>query len=172
MFEIRKILPGNRNDANLPNQPFKVWGRMLPSYSNGIWSYETELFPTESEMCFPDQPYDPSAPDCVFFGAYENGRCVGLAVLRREMFRYLCLDDLKVDRAYRGMGAGGMLADACLEEARAQGMQGVYAVAQDNNLSACLFYLRHGFELGGFDNRAYRGTAQEHKADLYFYLDC
>ncbi len=51
-------------------------------------------------------------------------------------------------------------------------MQGVYTIGQDNNLSACLFYLRNGFEIGGFDNRVYRGTGQEGKANILFYRDC
>ena len=38
-----------------------------------------------------------------------------------------------------------------MEEARNQGMRGVYTIGQDNNLSACLFYLKQGFEIGGFD---------------------
>lgn len=47
----------------------------------------------------------------------------------------------------------------------------VYTIGQDNNLAACLFYLEHGFEIGGFDNRCYRGTSQENKTNIYFYRD-
>ena len=36
----------------------------------------------------------------------------------------------------------------------------------------CLFYLHHGFDISGFDNRGYRGTSQAHKADIFFYRDC
>ena len=122
-------------------------------------------------MCFPDELYDLEREKGIFLGAYENGACIGLAVLRRHMFRYLYLDDLKVNRDRRGCGVGGRLIQACMEEARTLGMVGVYTVGQDNNLSACLFYLGHGFSIGGFDNRAYRGTAQEDKADIYFYRD-
>ena len=88
------------------------------------------------------------------------------------MFRYLYLDDLKVKRALRGKGVGGRLLARCMDVAREMGLIGVYTIGQDNNLSACLFYLRHGFEIGGFDNRAYRGTAQADKADILFYRDC
>ena len=172
MITIRKIGRENARDANLPNQPFTLWGRMIPALDRGVWSYAVEEFPEVSEMCFPDFPYDPGDEKTVFFGAYDGARCVGLAVLREDAFRYLCLDDLKVNRDARGKGVGGMLVEACMEEARSRGKVGVYAVGQDNNLSACLFYLRRGFEIGGFDNRSYRGTAQEHKANIYFYRDC
>ena len=172
MIEIRRIDAAHSRDANIPNQPFRIWGRMLPSLKDGKWEYETIRFPQETEMCFPDFPYDPAKEAGIFLGAYDKSVCIGLAVLRREMFRYLYLDDLKVNRADRGRGIGGMLVDACMDAARAEGMQGVCTVGQDNNLSACLFYIRHGFTIGGFDNRRYRGTPQENKADIFFYRDC
>lgn len=168
---IRRITGPGAQDANLPNEPFRLWGRMVPSLSDGAWSCRVERFPQESEMCFPDAEYDIAEDDTAFLGAYAAGRCVGVAVLRRGMFRYLYLDDLKVVHAMRGRGIGGQLVTACVEEARRLDMQGVYAVAQDNNASACLFYLKHGFQIGGFDNRGYRGTSQADKADLYFYRD-
>ena len=172
MIEIRRIEKERSCDANIPNQPFFVWGRMIPALSEGTWSYRIERMESPTEMCFPDVPYDLATDDGVFFGAYDADACVGVAVLRRQMFRYLYLDDLKVHAAYRGQGIGKRLIDACMEEARRTGMQGVWTIAQDNNVSACLFYLGHGFAIGGFDNRQYRGTPQEEKADLYFYRDC
>ena len=171
MLEIRRLDAAHRADACLPNEPFLLWGRVVPALEEGVWRYTVYPLAQQSEDCFPDEAYDPARDDAVFLGAYEDGRCVGLAVLRRAMFRYLYLDDLKVCAACRGRGIGGALLEACMEEAKQMGLRGVQVTAQDNNASACLFYLRHGFELGGFDNRAYRGTAQEGKADLYFYRD-
>lgn len=171
MVRICRIDPAHGQDARLKNEPFALWGRMIPELREGIWSYRTERLPKETEMCFPDEPYDLTREEGIFLGAYEEGGCIGLAVLRRQMFRYLYLDDLKVIRKRRGCGVGGKLVQACMDEAGALGMVGVCTVAQDNNLSACLFYLSHGFSIGGFDNRAYRGTAQAEKADIYFYRD-
>ncbi len=172
MIEIRRLGPADVQEANLPNEPFPLWGRLIPALENGVWNWRTEAFPERTEMCFPDYPYDPAAGNAVFLAACEDGVCTGLAVLRKAMFRYLYLDDLKVCRAYRGKGVGSRLIEACMDEAAAAGMQGIYVVAQDNNLDACLFYLHRGFAIGGFDNRAYRGTPQAHKADIYFYRDC
>ena len=172
MIEIRLVDREHEADARLPNQPFLLWGRMIPELRVGQWSYHTETFVTPSEMCFPDYPYEVGRDDSVFLGAYDGDRCVGLAVLREAMFRYLYLDDLKVAASWRGRGIGGRLVEACMAEAAKRNKLGVYTVGQDNNLTACLFYLRQGFEIGGFDNRAYRGTPQEHKADIYFYRDC
>lgn len=168
MITIRKIT--NANDANIPNEPFFLWGKMIPSLQDGVWHYETVKFSEETEMCFPDFPYDIDDGG-VYIGAYDGDMCVGVAVLRKQMFKYLYLDDLKVNSAYRGNGIGKMLVAACIAKAKEEKMQGVYTIGQDNNLSACLFYLKQGFEVGGFDNRSYRGTSQEGKADIYFYRD-
>ena len=172
MIEIRQITAENKQDANIPNEPFTLWGKMIPSLQDGRWDYRRVEFAEQTEMCFPDYPYDVEDGDGIFFGAYDATECIGVAVLRKTMFRYLYLEDLKVNRAYRGRGVGGMLIRACMEKAASENMQGVYTVGQDNNLSACLFYLSQGFEIGGFDNRTYRGTAQEDKADIIFYRDC
>ncbi len=123
-------------------------------------------------MCFPDFPYEAGREKGIFLGAYEGTACIGVAVLRPYLFRYLYLEDLKVVRSRRRQGIGGLLIEACMKKAEEEGMIGVYTVGQDDNLSACLFYLGHGFEIGGFDNRSYRGTSQEGKADIYFYRDC
>lgn len=170
-IKIEKIGQDHGEDVRLPNEPFQIWGRMIPRLENGIWSYSTERFAHTTQLCFPDEPYDCEKDDAIFLGAYDGGRCVGLAVLRVEMFRYLYLDDLKVSRAYRGKGVGGLLLDGCMKEAAARKMQGVYTIGQDDNLSACLFYLKEGFEIGGFDNRSYRGTSQERSANIFFYKD-
>ena len=179
MIEIRKIDAAHNADANIPNEPFALTGRMVPALAGGVWSYTIEPFDPPLMDLFPDYPYDVAAETggdaadgrTVFFGAYDGEVCVGLAVLREAMFRYLYLDDLKVSQACRGQGIGGRLIEACVKEAARRGRQGVYTIAQDNNLQACRFYLHHGFELGGFNNRDYRGTVQESKADLYFYRD-
>lgn len=171
MAEIREIGPDTAADIRLPNEPFTIWGRMVPSLSEGCWSYRTERFEKPSEMCFPDENYDAAEDGTFFLGAYEADKCVGLAVLRKDMFRYLYLDDLKVCRENRRKGIGGQLVKACLNKAKELEYQGVAVTCQDNNLSAALFYLKQGFEIGGFDNRGYRGTSQAEKADIYFYKD-
>jgi len=38
MIEIKQILPENKNDANIPNQPFKILGKMIPSLRDAEWA--------------------------------------------------------------------------------------------------------------------------------------
>lgn len=124
-------------------------------------------------MCFPDEnySYEEMAESCVFIGAYEEERCIGLAVMRHAFFKYMYLYDLKVKERYRRSGVARALIEKAKVSARESGYRGIYTQAQDNNLGACLFYLKTGFIIGGLDTMLYRGTPQEGKKDIYFYLD-
>lgn len=46
MIEIKKITVNNKNDINLPNQPFKILGgdKLIPSLNNGKWDYKIQKF--------------------------------------------------------------------------------------------------------------------------------
>jgi len=175
MIKVTEIDAAHKADINLPNEPFALFGRMIPSYTGETWSFEVERFPREKigEMCFPDENYnyETLSQNSVFVGAYDGETCVGLAILQREIFKYFYLYDLKVSAAYRGRGIGGQLIAKSIEIALAQGYRGLYTIGQDNNLGACLFYLKHGFVIGGLDTHVYTGTSQEGKKDILFYLD-
>ena len=173
MIEIRRITKENPRDLNLKNEPFLMPGKFIPELRDGIWSYRTELFASPQSMVFPDEDYDYDevAAKGAVFGAYEDGKCIGLAIYEDYWLKYMYLSDLKVSEAARGKGAGKALIQAGLEEAQKRGYKGLYTIAQDNNLNACLFYLKTGFAIVGFDNRVYGGTSQADKADILFYLD-
>lgn len=174
MIEVKIIDEANKKDINIPNEPFCLFGRMIPSYVDKKWDYTIERFETVSQMCFPDENYDfyELSKNSVLIGAYEQGRCIGLAILQQAMFKYMYLYDLKVNQAYRGCGVAKKLIEAARKAAVANGYRGIYTQGQDNNLAACLFYIKNGFRIGGFDTDMYKGTKQEGKADIIFYLDC
>ena len=175
MIEIREINETGKADINIPNEPFTLFGRMVPSYVDEQWSYRTELFDEKdvSEMRFPDENYDYEAmkENHVFLGAYDGDKCVGLAILRDEWLKYMYLYDLKVSGSCRGQGVGQMLIEKSKEIARARGYSGIYTQGQDNNLGACNFYIKAGFHSGGLDTNVYKGTSQEGKSDILFYMD-
>lgn len=175
MIIARVITQDHKDDIQLKNHPFKLFGLLLPSYNNGKWDHTELLFPVENitEMCFPDEDYDyeEMSQNSVFVGAYDAARCVGLAILQEDFFKYMYLYDLKVDPDHRGQGVGRVLIQACQREAVRRGYKGLYTQGQDNNLGACRFYLKMGFEIGGLNTHIYRGTAQEHKKDILFYCD-
>lgn len=173
MVEVRKIIQENQNDLFLKNEPFSMPGRFVPSLSDGKWSYRIEKFQTVCAMTFPDEAYDfvKIQQEGFAFAAYDNGRCIGLIVVKETFWKYLYVHDLKVSTRERGKGVGTALMHAAKAEAIRRGAQGLYLHAQDNNLNACLFYLREGFAIGGFDNRLYTGTCHQGNADITFYWD-
>lgn len=175
MIETRIIDAEHKQDINIPNEPFSLFGRMIPSYDDEQWQYSVVRFKEDEigEMCFPDEnyDYDELSKNSIFIGAYDGSKCVGLAVLQHAMMKYMYLYDLKVNSAYRGQQVGKMLIDKAKALAISQGYNGLYTQGQDNNLGACLFYLKNGFVIGGLDTHIYAGTSQEGKSDILFYLD-
>lgn len=174
MIEVKRIDASRKEDINIPNEPFSLFGRIVPSYDGMHWSHKLVRYAPEdvTEMCFPDENYDFDAmTDSVFLGAYDGDRCVALAILQPGAFRYMYLYDLKVNRNYRGRHIGAKLMEKAREIAAQQGFCGLYTYGQDNNPGACLFYLRAGFYIGGLDTNVYRHTSQEGKADIIFYSE-
>ncbi len=105
-------------------------------------------------MCFPDEnySYDEMIRNSLFIGAYDDGKCIGLAIVQDAFFKYLYLYDLKVKQT-------------TVSKESELAYRGIYTQAQDNN------YLRAGFRIGGLDTEVYKGTNQEGKSDILFYLD-
>ncbi len=174
MIDVRIIGAEHKQDINIPNEPFFLFGRMIPTYVEGQWNYSVEKFDREEQMCFPDEnySYDDMADNSTFIGAYDNEKCIGLAIMQEGFFRYMYLYDLKVNSAYRKCGVAKALIEKAKIIAEEKGYRGIYTQGQDNNLGACLFYIRTGFYIGGFDSNVYKGTKQEGKSDIIFYLDC
>ena len=175
-FTIKKIDAARFNDINILNEPFSIIGKLYPEY-NGTWNYHISLYPNEQryEMTFPNEHYDYTllSSDSFFVGAYtENEYCIGLAIFQKSCNKYLYLYDLKVNTKYRHNGIGKKLIEEGKKIATANGYKGIYTQAQNNNLIACKFYLKTGFEIGGIDTMFYNGTAQEGKIDIIFYLNC
>lgn len=172
-IKIKIIDKVHEADINIPNEPFSLFGRMIPSYVDSKWSYTTEKFDTVTEMCFPDENYnyDELAENHIFVGAYDGDKCIGLAILRHSWFKYMYLYDLKVSKDYRRQNIGELLIEKAKEITVQHGYNGLYTQGQDNNLGACLFYIKRGFVIGGLNTNVYKGTKQEGKADIYFYCD-
>ena len=174
MIEIKLIDESCKNDIKLPNEPFSLFGKIIPRYDGERWDYTVSENDTISEMCFPDENYDfdEMSDNSLFIGAYDGEKCIGLAIIQKAFFKYMYLTDLKVNKEYRGHGVAKKLIEEARKIAAENGYRGIYTIGQDNNLGACLFYLKSGFRIGGIDTDVYKGTKQEGKTDIIFYLDC
>ncbi len=172
-IEIREITADNQEALKLPNEPFLNEGKLTPIYDGKKWSYRVEEFAPEdvTEDCFPPEDYDFDNMEEGFHGlaAYADDRCVGYVITYVQWNKYLYLDNLLVLKDYRRYGVGSRLLQGALEKAHELGLLGVWLICQDNNLGACRFYMKNGYELGGMNLPVYDGTKQEGKSDLYFY---
>ncbi|MER2064199.1 MAG: GNAT family N-acetyltransferase [Alkalibacterium sp.] len=167
----RKLTEDDELDLNLPNEPIDIIGQLNVNRSDNRWTYTREYFTDKTEMTFPDENYDIKEvlEGGVAFGAYDHDKCIGLAIMQDDWTKFMYLVDLKVNRNYRKQGIARELINECRREAVERKYKGIYTVAQDNNLIACRFYLKDGFEIGGLNTHGYRYTTQEHKSDIYFY---
>lgn len=157
MIEIKIIDAAHKDDINIPNEPFQLIGRVIPSYSDEQWNYSVRYFNEAdiTDVCFPDENYnyEEMKERSVFIGAYDSGKCVGLAILQDAWFQYMYLYDLKVSKNYRKKGIASAMMQKAKEVCKAHGYSGIYTQGQDNNLAACPFlhknrfpYWRFGYE--------------------------
>ena len=106
------------------------------------------------------------------FVARSGDRIVGCLLLSKHWNRYAWIDDLVIDAGTRRLGAGRMLIDRAEVWARSRGLPGIMLETQNVNVAACRFYAGCGFELGGVDQRLYRGFDPDTiEAALFWYRD-
>lgn len=172
-MDYQRITETHAADLRLPNDTFELFGRMIVSRIEEEWQYRTVFFDTVETMVFPDENYTYKEVNEKGFavGAYDGKNCIGLAIFEHHWAGYAYLQDLKVNKAYRKQGVAGELIAKGLELAKENGYHGLFTIGQDNNLAACLFYLKQGFVIGGLNTRSYQHTQQEGKSDIYFYLE-
>jgi streptothricin acetyltransferase len=163
--------------ALLPHsdQPIDVTGRLVVRFDGARWRHEEEHFAVSYQRTYPDDEYDPrtylASDERAAFLALEGGERVGSVRVCRRWNRNAFIEDIKVDRAWRGRGLGTLLMDAALDWGRAQGLYGAALETQDWNLGACRFYIKYGFELGGIDARLYCAFPRARgETALFFYM--
>lgn len=172
-IEIRQLTAQDAPALQLPNEPFALHGRMIVTRGAAAWHAQFEETDSAATQTFPDEHYQFAeiAKNGFALGAFDQNKPVGLATYQEAFFKYLYLDDLKVNAAYRHQGIARRLIQEAAPAAKQRGYAGIYTVGQDNNIDACRFYLAAGFQIGGLNTRGYDHTQQEGKQDIYFYLD-
>lgn len=109
--------------------------------------------------------------EIAFFVAMLDATPIGRLSVTPNWNGYGMLDHFGVDKAHRSGGTGqALLADA-RAWAQDTGLPGLALETQNNNLAACRFYERQGFELGGIDHFFYRGLDPDtREIALFWYL--
>jgi streptothricin acetyltransferase len=105
------------------------------------------------------------------FVAQVNGTSIGHVALPRGWNNYAVVEDFAVDVSHRRMGVAHRLMDIAVEWAREAALAGIRLETQSTNVTACRFYERYGFVLGGYDRYLYQamhpGTRE---VALFWYL--
>lgn len=109
--------------------------------------------------------------DRIVFVAEADGRSIGYLMVSRCWSGFALVDDLAIDRQWRGGGIARMLMDHAVAWTRQAGMPGIRLETQSTNVAACRFYARYGFVLGGHDRYLYQalhpGTRE---VALFWYM--
>ncbi len=177
-MEITALTPSQVDLVNEVNEPFPLIGRFYPTLSRGRWSWEEELFsqpagtktnpPLDRENCLEYAKGDGQ----VLYLAWEDGQCLGHIAVQAEFMGWAYVEDLAVRQNSRGRGVGTALIQKAAQWARDRGLAGLRLETQDNNLQACRFYLKQGFQIGGANYLRYHTlpAPQRGEAALFFYL--
>lgn len=159
-MEIVELSRCNMNDINKPNQPFEVIGRIKPTFVNGKWAYTEEMAEQSYVKEYPNEDCDYSGyignTDKTVFLAYTDGDCVGQIILRKDWNKYAFVEDICVAKSSRGQGVGSALIQKAIIWAKERGLCGLALETQDDNLLACRFYSKCGFEIGAVNTMLYK----------------
>ena len=110
-------------------------------------------------------------PEKHIFLASIDDQPAGQIIVRKNWNRFAYIQDIAVDIRFRKIGVGRKLMARAMDWARTKNLAGVMLETQNNNVGACKFYERLGFQLAGFDQALYRGIdPNTNEIALYWYL--
>ena len=92
-----------------------------------------------------------SGEDKQVFLAFDETTCIGQIRVVKDWNRFAYIENIAVQKAYRQSGLGHLLMKAAETWAKEQSLLGLSLEAQNDNVIACRFYAKEGFELGGVD---------------------
>lgn len=171
---LHEINLQNLKDTGKCNGAFKVDSKLILSAQNNGVHFETISTPPYQKT-YPVEAIDYGTyidhPDRTVFLAYMDLSVAGEIRLRWNWNNFAYIEDIVVDVSLRRRGVGRMLIKRAIQWAKEKQLPGVMLETQNNNVPACLLYQACGFELGGFDQRLYRGLhADSEEIALFWYM--
>ncbi|KAB2358540.1 streptothricin N-acetyltransferase SatA [Bacillus toyonensis] len=110
-------------------------------------------------------------PNQVIYIALLHNQIIGFIVLKKNWNHYAYIEDITVDKKYRTLGVGKRLVDQAKQWAKESNMPGIMLETQNNNVTACKFYEKCGFVIGGFDFLVYKGLDMTNdEVAIYWYF--
>lgn len=113
-----------------------------------------------------------SASERMVATANISAETVGYIAVSRAWNQCAEINDIMISRSHRGAGLGRALMDEAVAWARENLLSIIRLETQTSNVSACRFYERYGFKLGGYDRHLYDAlnTSPSHETALFWYL--
>ena len=171
---IEKIGVSNVRDVNACDSEFTIDARLVLHVEDDEIHYRVVKTANVTKQ-YQNDDIDPITyvdnPDKTIFFAGVNGQLAGQIVLRKNWNHFAYVEDIVVDTKFRRQGIGEKLISQAKQWAREHNLAGIMLETQNNNVGACKFYERCGFQLGGFDKYLYKGINPEtDEIALYWYL--
>ena len=164
----------NLKDINKSNQSFDIIGKIIPTFVDGVWSFTECLYEIPYEKNYPndDELWENyiDNPDKIVFLYYSDKECAGQVILRKNWNNYAYIEDIAVSKKHRKSGIGKHLIRKSIEWARENSLYGIMLETQDNNLLACRFYHKMGFQIGAVDTMLYANFDNADEKAIFWYL--
>lgn len=115
--------------------------------------------------------YD-AASTRLLLAANDGGQLAGYLLATLGWNGCANIEDIAISRPYRRAGVGRQLMDQAVAWAAGMNFHAIRLETQSSNVSACRFYAKYGFVLGGGDRYLYSQLGEEVRGDaaLYWYL--
>ena len=159
-----------------PNQPFPIIGKLVPALKDGHWSYSEELLPQPGQKTYPCDDSDYSeyiaSQSRAVFLAFSGEEYAGRIILSEDWNQYALIEDISVDAPLRGTGIGTALIRRAVQWAEERRLKGLAVETQDNNLLACRFYAKCGFQIGAVNTMLYANFEKPYSDEtaVFWYL--
>lgn len=163
----------NHHDLNRCDASFTVDSKLVLHVADGVPTYTVVSVPpyTKHYPLPAEQSTFLAQRDKGIFFARWQGELAGQIILFKNWNGYAYIDDIAVSPAFRRRGIGHRLIDQAVTWAKQRGLPGIMLETQNTNVTACRFYARCGFVLGGYDRFLYQGLMPEtEEMALYWYM--
>ncbi|SDP47796.1 Acetyltransferase (GNAT) family protein [Litchfieldia salsa] len=159
-------------DYNKPNESFVVSGRIIPTLENNAWKYTEEQFSKPYFKKYDDDEIDVSYIEeggKVVFLYYVENNCIGRIKIRSNWNGYARIDDIAVAIDHRKNGVGTALLNKAIDWAKENNSSGLMLETQDINVSACRFYAKNHFVIGGVVTMLYSNFSTVNEIAVFWY---
>jgi GNAT superfamily N-acetyltransferase len=161
---IGEATHSNIDLINTTDSSFEVTSKLVVNFHDGKFSYH--IVPVHNRMksyVYDEMDYSVYITDenkKIFF-LFNGDNLAGQIILFKYWNGYCYINDIRIDKNYRGKGIGKLLIQKAIEWAKEKNCIGMQVETQDVNVNACKFYERLGFTLGGVDLFRYKSSKTE-----------